>query len=305
MKRTLLVAAVGLALGWGRADGGDAKPLTVAVWPGQAPGEKGEIGPEKVTQGKPGEARPVTRITNVARPTLTIFRPAKAKDTGAAVVIAPGGGYNILAWDLEGEEVARWLNSVGVTGIVLKYRVPRRPGTANGVPPPQALMDAQRALSLVRSRAAEWGLDPKRIGMLGFSAGGHLTAWAATNFDRRAYDSLDAVDRVSCRPDFAILIYPAYLVEKDLKELTPLIRVTKETPPAFFAHASDDRVRAENSVGMYLALRRAGVPAELHIYALGGHGFGLRPSDRPCSTWPQRCAEWLRSQGLLQGAPAR
>jgi acetyl esterase/lipase len=268
------------------------KPQTLVVWPDKVPGEKGEIGPEKAERSKG-----VTRITNVTQPTLTVYRPAKEKDTGAAVVIAPGGGYNILAWDLEGEEVARWLNSLGVTGIVLKYRVPRRAGTKG--PPPQALMDAQRALSLVRSKAKDWDLDPGRIGMLGFSAGGHLTAWASTNFDRRAYEPLDAIDQVSCRPDFAVLVYPGGVVAPKQDELAPEIRVTKDTPPTFFAHAGDDRVRPENSVVMYLALKKAGVPAELHVYAAGGHGFGLRPSARPCSTWPQRCAEWMRAMGFL------
>jgi acetyl esterase/lipase len=229
-----------------------------------------------------------------------VYRPARDRDTGAAVLIAPGGGYAILAWDLEGVEVARWLNSIGVTGIILKYRVPRRPGTGKDAAPPQALMDAQRALSLVRSRAKDWGIDPKRIGMLGFSAGGHLTAWTATNFDRRAYTPLDAVDRVSCRPDFAVLVYPGYLVGKDSKELKADIRVSKDSPPAFFAHAGNDRVPAENSVVMYLALKKVGVAAELHVYAAGGHGFGLRPSKNPCSTWPQRCAEWMKARGLLK-----
>jgi acetyl esterase/lipase len=279
------------------------KPLTVNIWVNKAPGEKGEIGPEKVQESKPGE-KPVKRITNVTVPTLTVFRPAKDKDTGAAVVIAPGGGYNILAWDLEGEEVATWLNKIGVTGIVLKYRVPRRPDTPKDEPPPQAEMDAQRAISLVRSKAGDWGIDPKRIGMLGFSAGGHLTAWTATNFDKRAYEPMDEIDRVSCRPDFAVLIYPGYLAPKGKDELAPDIRVSKETPPTFLAVAEDDSGAADNSLVMFRALKKAGVHAELHVYTSGGHGFGLRPSDKPCSTWPQRCAEWLKAQGLLKAKAA-
>jgi acetyl esterase/lipase len=278
-------------------------PLTLDLWPGPAPGEKGDVGKEKVLEVKPGQSK-VKRVTNVSHPTLTVFRPAKDKDTGAAVLIAPGGGYSILAWDLEGEEVARWLNSLGVTGVVLKYRVPRRAGTPGGTAPPQALMDAQRGLSLVRSRAKEWGVDPHRIGMLGFSAGGHLTAWASTNFDRRAYEPADAADKVSCRPDFAVLVYPAYLTAKGKEGLAPDIRVTKETPPMFLVHAADDRVPAENSVTMYRALRKAGVGAELHVYASGGHGFGLRPSAQPCSTWPARCADWLKAQGLVKARPS-
>ncbi len=276
------------------------KPLVFDVWPGKAPGETGAVGAEKILEDKPS-ARPVQRITNVSKPTISVFRPAKDKDTGAAVLIAPGGGYNILAWDLEGEEVATWLNSIGVTGIVLKYRVPRRPSDAKDAAPLGALQDAQRAMSLVRSKASEWNLDTKRIGMLGFSAGGHLTAAATTNSDKRTYKNIDSIDDVSCRPDFAVLIYPAYLVEKGTTQLKPDIRVSKETPPLFFAHASNDGVSVENSIGMYLAAKRAGVPAEMHVYSTGGHGFGLRKSDQPCSTWPARCGDWLRVQGMLKG----
>ena len=271
------------------------KPLTFDVWPGKVPGEAGKIGEEKWLEQKAGQ-RPVKRLTNVSKPTITIFRPSRDKDTEAAVLIAPGGGYSILAWDLEGEEVAAWLNSIGVTGIVLKYRVPKREGQPRHVPP---LQDAQRAMSLVRSRASQWGIDPRRIGMLGFSAGGHLTAATSTNFDKRAYEPIDDVDQVSCRPDFAVVIYPGGMIAKGKKELSEEIRVTGKTPPTFLAQAADDPVDAENSVAMYLALKRAKVPAELHIYASGGHGFGLRPSARPCSTWPERCAAWLRSQGML------
>jgi len=274
-------------------------PLVLPVWPGKAPGETGSIGEEKVLEAKPGEKQ-VKRITNVSKPTLTVFPAPKDKDTGAAVLIAPGGGYSILAWDLEGEEVAAWLNSIGVTGVVLKYRVPRRADEPKDRPPVTALQDAQRAMSLLRSKAKDMGIDPKRIGMLGFSAGGHLTAAVSTNFDKRSYEPQDEIDKVSCRPDFTVLIYPAYLTLKDKADLAPEIRVSAETPPTFFAHAGNDPVKADNSIHMYLALKQAKVPAELHVYAAGGHGFGLRPSEQPCSTWPQRCAEWLKTQKLLQ-----
>jgi acetyl esterase/lipase len=272
-------------------------PLTLDLWPGKPPGEKGAIEAEKVLPRKPGETK-IEVIANVSRPKLTVYHPVKETNTGAAVVIAPGGGYNVLAWDLEGVEVARWLNRIGVTGIVLKYRVPRR-GGAKG-PPVQALMDAQRAMSLVRGKAKECGIDSKRIGMLGFSAGGHLTAWASTNFDKRSYEEIDATDKISCRPDFMVLIYPAYLVNDKTGEQSPEIRIGKETPPAFFAHARDDPVKMQNSVSTFLALKKADVPAELHVYAKGGHGFGLRPSDHPCSRWPARCGEWLESEGWLK-----
>jgi acetyl esterase/lipase len=296
---TLLVLLLAVPPAWA-AD----PPQVLDVWPGPAPGETGKIGDEKFQEGKPGE-KPVKRLTNVSRPTITIYRPAKEQDTGAAVLICPGGGYNILAWDLEGEEVAAWLNSIGVTGIVLKYRVPRRPGQPKDQPPIGPLQDAQRALSLVRSKAAGLGIDAGRLGILGFSAGGHLAASAAANFDRRAYAPVDAVDEVNCRPDFAVLVYPAYLIAKDKDEPAPDIRIRKECPPMFLVHAGDDRLKADNSVLTYLALKRAGVPAELHVYASGGHGFGLRPSEQPCSTWPQRCAEWLRIRGLLKPGSGR
>jgi acetyl esterase/lipase len=275
------------------------KPVVVDVWPGKAPGEAKPIGEEKMEDSKG-----VKRISNVSKPTLTIYRPAKDKDTGAAVIVCPGGGYNILAWDLEGTEVAEWLNSIGVTGLVLKYRVPRRPDQPKDKPPLGALQDAQRALSFVRSKAKELNIDPKRIGILGFSAGGHLAAWASTSFDKRAYEAMDDLDKVDCRPDFAVLIYPGGVVPRGKQEMAEEIRVRKECPPMFFAHAGNDGVTPENSVRMYLALKRAGVPAELHVYATGGHGFGLRPSKNPCSTWPKSCEAWLRSQGLLKAEKA-
>jgi acetyl esterase/lipase len=296
---SLVVALTVLSPAW-TAD----KPPVLAIWPGKVPGEDKSIGEENVKAQKHGQ-KTIQLLTNVSKPTLTVFRPAKDKDTGAAVLICPGGGYHILAWDLEGEEVATWLNSIGVTGIILKYRVPRRPGQDKDKPPIGPLQDAQRALSLVRSKASEWQIDRKRIGILGFSAGGHLAASASTNFDKRAYEATDEIDKVSCRPDFTVLIYPAYLLTKDDKELAPDIRVRKECPPMFFAHANDDPIKPDNSARMYLALKHAGVPAELHIYSTGGHGFGLRPTEKPCSTWPQRCGEWMRVQGLLKPRPAQ
>jgi acetyl esterase/lipase len=217
------------------------------------------------------------------------------------MLICPGGGYWNLAWDKEGEEVAAWLNSIGMTGIILKYRVPRRPGQVVEIPPPGPLQDAQRALSLVRSKANEWRIDPARVGIIGFSAGGHLSEAVATSFDHRTYKPLDDIDRLSCRPDFAVVLYPGYLVGRYNTTIAPYIRVPTNTPPVLLVHASDDSVaRVHNSVEMYLALKRAGAPAELHVYETGGHGFGVRPSNAPCSTWPRRCEDWLRSHGVLK-----
>jgi acetyl esterase/lipase len=287
----LLIAAC-----WARAAD---KPLVVDVWPGAAPGVSGPVSEEKVVTLKLGPTS-IKRVTNVSHPTITVYRPPHDLDNGAAVLICPGGGYQSLSWDLEGEDVVTWLNSIGVTGIILKYRVPRPLPNTPGTPPIGPLQDAQRAMSLVRTRAAEWGIDPERIGILGFSAGGHLAASVSCNFDKRSYEPLDDSDKVSCRPDFAVLLYPAYLLVRDKIELAPDIRIRKECPPTFIAHAGDDGlVKVENCIQAYLALKHAGVPAELHIYTTGGHGFGLRPSPRPSSTWPQRCAEWLGSQGLF------
>ncbi|MGH8247444.1 MAG: alpha/beta hydrolase, partial [Gammaproteobacteria bacterium] len=246
-------------------------------------------------------------ITNVKNPTITRFRPASAKSNGVAIVICPGGGYWNLAWDLEGDEVAAWLNTVGVTGFVLKYRVPRRTDQPERLPAPGPLLDAQRAIRLVRSRAAEWGIDTNRIGILGFSAGGHLAVATAPRFDQRGYEPMDEIDKVSCRPDFAVAVYPGYLIEQqpagveiNKEVLAPYIRIPKETPPIFLVHATDDPVAgAENSVVMYLALKRANVAAELHVYAHGGHGFGVRKSNLACSTWTDRCVAWLQDQGML------
>jgi acetyl esterase/lipase len=282
-------------------DVADERPV-FRIWPGDAPGETGEVGEEKAERGT--GSRPVTRISNVTVPTLTLHKPPKDKDTGAAVVICPGGGYNILAWDLEGEEVARWLNSIGVTGVLLKYRVPRRKDRPKHEAP---LQDAQRAVSFTRSHAAEWGIDPDRIGILGFSAGGHLSTTTATNPDRRAYKPVDDNDQASCRPDFVVLVYPAYLTgEKGAdtygKQLAPEVRVTKDTPPMFLAHAYDDPYSPADTARLFIALKEAGVPAELHVYHSGGHGFGLRPSDNPVSTWTARCEDWLRIRGVLKSA---
>src|SRR5579862_10476 len=273
----------------------------IDVWPGEVPGDYGEIGEEMFRAPWSEEAAKAKWLTNVTRPTLTVYRPAKEKNTGAAMLICPGGGYWNLAWDLEGTEVAQWLNSVGMTGIVLKYRVPRRPGQPERLPAPGPLLDAQRALSLVRSKAREWDIDPNRIGMVGFSAGGHLVLATATQFDKRAYEPIDAIDKVSCRPDFAVAVYPGYLVEKNTGALASYIRIPAGTPPVMLVHASDDTVASEeNSAVMYLALKRAGVPTELHLYATGEHGFGVRKSSNTCSTWPQRCVDWLRNQGVLK-----
>src|SRR5579875_2437244 len=225
---------------------GADKPIVVELWPAKAPNEAGNIGPEKVRMSpkltkKEVEVTESTKLlTNVTKPTITIYRPAKEKDTGAAVLICPGGGYWNLYWELEGEEVADWLTSQGMTGIILKYRVPRRPGERDEEPARRPLQDAQRAVRLVRSRAKEWNIDPKRIGIVGFSAGGHLAIATATSFEKRTYELIDDIDKVSCRPDFAIVVYPGYLKAKDKEELAPGLHVPAGTPPIFLAHGGAD-----------------------------------------------------------------
>jgi acetyl esterase/lipase len=282
-----------------------AEPLVVDLWPGKTPGDVGINKPESSRIHPSPIVGPTKLITNVSKPTLTVYLPEKEKNAGTAMVICPGGGYWDLYWELEGEEVAAWLNSLGMTGIILKYRVPRRPGDVRGEPPLGPLLDAQRAVSIVRSRAAEWGIDPKRIGMVGFSAGGHLAFATATNSEKRMYEPIDAIDEVSCRPDFAILCYPGYLKAKDKDEIWPGLRIPANTPPILLAHASDDNEKlggsnAENSAIMYLALKRAGITTELHIYATGDHDFGVRQNDKLPSSWTKLCVNWLQSQGLYK-----
>jgi acetyl esterase/lipase len=267
------------------------------LWPNGAPGAKGTADGDK--------------------PSLTIYLPDTEKATGAAVVIFPGGGYGHLAMDHEGHQIAQWLNSIGVAGFIVKYRH-RNSGAGYGHPAP--IQDAQRAIRMVRSRAKEWGVDPGRIGIIGFSAGGHLASTAGTHFNTRYSEPVDEIDRSSCRPDFMILMYPVISFtewythkgsmvnllgknpDKDLMEsFSNEKQVTPETPPTFLVHADDDKVvPAENSVAFYLALRKAGVPAEMHIYEKGGHGFGPGIGKGACSSWMARCADWMKGRGLLK-----
>jgi acetyl esterase/lipase len=276
--------------------------ITLPVWPHTAPGAVANPGPEiDTTTAKDNliAGKPLIRLGNVSTPTLTLYSP-KGKNSGAAVVVFPGGGYQILAIDLEGTEVCDWLNSAGITCVLLKYRVP------DSGPYPKsaaALQDAQRAMGMVRAHAAEWHIDPHRVGVLGFSAGAHLAAALSTHYEKRLYEPIDAADQLSCRPDFALIIYPGYLAlaEKNF-EPNPDIQVTAETPPTFLVQAEDDTVHVENAVVYFLALKNAKVPAELHVYAQGGHGYGLRRTALPVTTWPHSAEIWLHTIHILPDA---
>lgn len=306
MNQTIAVIGVFLLL-VADASAVSAEPQVINVWPGKAPKDVGIDGAEKSRMFNSALLDGPTRlITNVTQPTLTVYSPPEGKNTGTAMIICPGGGYHELFWELEGEAVAEWLNSQGMTGIILKYRCPRRPGDVKGVPPLGPLLDAQRAVSLVRSRAKEWGINPGRIGMVGFSAGGHLAIATATRFEQREYDVIDAIDEVSCRPDFAVACYSGYLKAVDRDELAPGLSVPEGTPPVFLAHASDDSEKvggsiSEHSAIMYLALKRKGIPTELHIYASGNHDFGVRQKEGLLpGSWPGLCVRWLTSLNLYE-----
>jgi acetyl esterase/lipase len=297
----------------------------VPIWPGAAPDTQPVAGPEVTTpsSGKDGliAGRPVVGVFNVTRPTMTVYSP-RGNNTGAAVVVFPGGGYQGLAIDFEGTEVCDWLTPKGITCVLLKYRVTdveEYPKSGPYPESPMALEDAQRTVGLVRFHATEWHIDPHKIGVLGFSAGGHLSAAMSTYFEKRLYPLVDAADKESCRPDFSVVIYPGHLslpaAEWDAKQgikkfvvrhpatadkdlgLNPDIPVTSRTPPTFLLQAEDDHV--DNSLAYYIALKKAGVPVEMHLYAQGGHAFGLRRTKFPITGWPQLVETWLGTIGMI------
>lgn len=256
---------------------------TLPVWPDTIPGQTSPKLPVKQVLDASDK---VLRITSVTNPTLTIFEPDASKKNGASILISPGGGYHILAANLEGDEIAEWFSNLGYTAFVLHYRVPdQREG---------ALQDLQRAIRMVRNNAAKWDLDPNKIGVMGFSAGGSLSARASTNYTQNTYERVDSVDDVSCRPDFALLIYAAYLDKGENKTLTEELKVNAKTPPMFIFATADD-THANSSLVMTTALRDAQVPVELHIMPYGGHGYGLRKGKPAAETWPKLAAIWLES----------
>ena len=340
-KHSILVVSVVFACGVVGAQQTGWQPSPghsqVPIWPGAAPDAQPVAGPEVAkTTGKEFlvAGRPVVGVSNVSQPTMTVYSP-NGKNTGAAVVVFPGGGYLDLAIDLEGTEICDWLTSKGITCVLLKYRVPGEPGypkpalyPKSGPYPesPMALEDAQRTLGLLRLHAADWHIDPHKIGVLGFSSGGHLSAAISNHFDHRLYPAVDAADKESCRPDFAVAVYPGHLslhaAEWDAKQgtkrfviphrehqsiadtylaLNPDLHVTGRTPPTFLLQAEDDHVdSAYDSLAYFVALQKAGVPAEMHLYAYGGHAFGLRQTKLPITEWPRLVETWLKATGMIQ-----
>jgi acetyl esterase/lipase len=281
--------------------------MQVPIWPGTAPDAQPVAGPETATMREKDHlvaGRPWTYVERVSQPTMTVYLPT-GKNTGAAVIVFPGGGYWILAIDLEGTEVCDWLTANGITCVLLKYRVPgdrREPRSGPYPKSPMALEDAQRTVGLVRFHAAEWHIDPHRIGVLGFSAGGHLVAAISTHFEKRLYPDVDAADKESCRPDFAVAIYPGHMLENTSRDfqLNPFLPVSGNTPPTFLLQAQDDPVdTVKNSLVYYAALQKSGAPVEIHLYAQGGHAFGLRRTKLPVTAWPQLMEAWLKSLGMI------
>ena len=330
LTATALIAAVNLAAqrpAWQPPPG----HLTLPLWPGLAPGAQPNP-PAEIDATTPSDpmiaGRPLIREGNVSTPTLTLYQPEKSRRTGAAVVVFPGGGYSIVALDLEGSEVCDWLTPRGITCILLKYRVTdvgSYPKSGPYPESPMALEDAQRTLGLVRLHAAEWHIDPHKIGVLGFSAGGHLSAAISNHFAQRLYPAIDAADKESCRPDFAVVLYPGHLsltaAESDARRgtkkfvlprsehpaiaeadlaLNPDLHITSHTPPTFLLQAEDDHVdNVNDSLSYYIALKNAGVPVEMHLYPHGGHAFGLRRTKSPITDWPQLVNTWLASIGMI------
>lgn len=254
----------------------------IHIWPGNVPGETAPKQPAVVTDNNSGG---VTRLTDVTDPTLKVFLPDEKVNNGAAVIVCPGGGYKILAIDKEGYEVAEWLNTLGYTAFVLEYRVPQKQDGA--------LNDIQRSIRIVRSGANEWNLDPNKIGVIGFSAGGSLAARAGTRYKEETYIAQDATDKVSSKPDFAMLIYPAYLDKGENRSLTPELKVDENTPPMFLFATADD-THANSALVMATALRDNKVPVSLHLLPKGGHGYGLRDGNPAGETWPALAETWLK-----------
>lgn len=268
----------------------------ILLFPKGAPGESAKLIEKADREGGHTGGAPVLRITGVSEPTITVYTPSEELANGSAIIVCPGGGYNILAYDLEGDEVCQWLNDLGITAVLLKYRVPRREGLQKHEAP---LQDAQRAVSYVRSKAKELNINEHKIGIMGFSAGAHLSAVLCNNFAERTYTAFDAIDKVSCRPDFCLLLYPAYLDAENFK-VAPEVAPTPHTPQTMIIQTEDDKSYINSSLFYYYALKEAGVSAHMHLYSKGGHGYGLRDTGEFVNEWPDRAEDWFREIGLFE-----
>lgn len=284
-----------LCIGFAQTINSMAQESPILLFPKGAPGETNPLIEKADTDGGKTGGASVLRITNVSAPTITVYPAPEENATGAAVLVCPGGGYNILAYDLEGDEICEWLNDIGITAILLKYRVPRREGLQKHEAP---LQDAQRALGYVRAHADEFCIDPDRIGVMGFSAGAHLSAMLS-NTPERTYPVVDMDDKVSCHPDFCLLIYPAYLDGANF-QLAPELKVSSTTPPTMLIQAEDDKSYINSSLFYFYALKEAGVPACMHLYSKGGHGYGMRDTGMAVNEWPDRAEDWLRDMKIIE-----
>lgn len=270
------------------------KPIT--LFPKGAPGETAKLTEKSDVTGPKTGNQSVQRMTGVDIPAITVFQAPDDVATGAAVLVCPGGGYNILAYDLEGTEICQWLNEIGVTAVLLKYRVPRREGRAKHEAP---LQDAQRAMSYLRTHAEQLNIDPDRIGVIGFSAGAHLATMLSTNAEAHTYPAVDAADKASTRPNFCMLIYPAYLDGTGFA-LAPEVKASASTPPTLLIQTEDDKSFINSSLFYYYALKEAGVPATMHLYSKGGHGYGLRDTGSAVNEWPDRAEDWMRELAIIE-----
>lgn len=273
-----------------------AQESEILLFPAGAPGETVQLIPQGSSEGAHTGGMPVMRLSDISSPSLTVFPAPEELASGSAMLVCPGGGYNILAYDLEGEEICEWLNNLGITAVLLKYRVPRREGREKHEAP---LQDVQRAISYIRANAEALQVDPQSIGVMGFSAGGHLATMASTAFDKRAYPAVDEVDEVSCRPDFCLLVYPAYLDGTGFN-LAPEVSVNPQTPPTLLIQAEDDKSYINSSLFYYYHLKEAGIPATMHLYSSGGHGYGLRDTGAPVNEWPDRAEDWFRELQVIE-----
>lgn len=265
----------------------------IDVWPNLAPGESTRHVGDKLPP-RANDKSPITRIANITRPTMTVHHPARPN--GAAVVILPGGGFGRVVTDLEGTEAADWLNRHGVTAFVLSYRTTADPKTPGWIKP---LADAQRAMSLVRAQADRWNIRQDRLGLVGFSAGGQVAARLLSGGEKKSYESVDAADATSHRPDFAILVYPWNMYDAKADHLVEGITVPKSCPPVYLVHTDDDRSSSLGAVLFYAGLKKHGIPSELHVYGNGGHGYGLRDvKGSQISSWPDHAAHWLKTRGF-------